>query len=99
MSKKRSYSKVAIDMFSSADDIKNNFSMVWGYKTFVEDTYKGQATFRLEFVNNDFKTSYIDYKFPKGWTKKSMLRNALGNLGFNTLLNDFGEVVLLDRKY
>ena len=99
MKRKRSYSKTAIDMYKSADDVKDNFLIVWGFKTFVEDTYKGQATFRLEFLNTDYKTSYIDYKFPKGWTRKTMLRNALGKLGYNTLLSDYGDVVLLDRKY
>ena len=95
----------AVDMLHSSRIINKNFDMISGKKVFVEDFIGGKAKFRISFIGKfnidtfitDPRTScFVDFFFPKGWTKAKMLETGLNQLGFLTdrteLLNDVGIV-------
>lgn len=95
----KSYSRKSVALHKSTKSIEDNFLMISGYKIFVEDTYKGKALFRLEFLDKDYNKSFVDYSFPKGWGLNTMLRNALANAGFGTLLTEYNEVYILRDEF
>ena len=87
----------AVRLNGSCQEIDDNFDMIAGQKTFVEDEIGGKATFKIEFIGTfnidtfltDPRTNcFATFKFPKGWTRKKMLETALNELGFETGRDD-----------
>ena len=98
----------AVALHHSSTIIANNFDMISGQKQFVEDFIGGKAKFRITFIGKfdidtfltDPRTScFVDFFFPKGWTKAKMLETGLNQLGFLTdrteLLN---EVCIVNKE-
>jgi len=84
MSKKTGWFKTeAVDLRNSNVELDNNFSLIFGTKTHVEDFIGGKATFKITFFGNETNCS-TTFRFPKGWTIKKMLETGLNELGFET---------------
>ena len=105
--KSRSFVKTAIVMYKGSEEINNNFDMIWGQKKYVEDFIGGKAKFRIEFFGKlDIETfltdprtnCYVDFFFPKGWTRRKMLLTGLDKIGIDVEYDDFGEVVIKGIK-
>jgi len=92
MSKKTGWFKnEVVDLSNSNNDLDNNFSIIFGTKTHVEDFMGGKATFKITFWGKNEKDVFATktdctatFKFPKGWTIKKMLETGLNELGFET---------------
>ena len=97
---KRPFVQEPVNMFKSCADINNNFDLVFGQKRLVEDFIGGKATFRITFFNKGLGTGtcFVDFKFPKGWTKKKMLSTGLGLVGFQTDLCSLGRVIITKNR-
>ena len=97
---KRPFVQEPVNMFRSCVDINDNFDLILGQKKLVEDFIGGKATFRITFLNKGFGAgmSFVDFKFPKGWTKKKMLSTGLGLVGLQTDLCSLGRVIITNNR-
>jgi len=92
MSKKTGWFKnEVVDLSNSNVDLDNNFDIIFGTKTHVEDFIGGKATFKITFWGKSGKNIFatktdctVTFRFPKGWTIKKMLETGLNELGFKT---------------
>lgn len=92
MSKKTGWFKSeAVDLRNSNIELDNNFDLISGEKTHVEDFIGGKATFKIKFYGKrgldifaPRTFCYATFRFPKGWTIKKMLETGLNELGFET---------------
>jgi len=101
--KKTGWFKIeGVDLRNSCSDFDNNFDMIAGKKTKVEDFIGGKATFKIEFIGkfdidtfltNPRTNCFATFEFPKGWSRKKMLENALNELGFETERHELSDWV------